>query len=272
MFPDGYEAAGFEERKQALRLIIHGYTLVTFAAGIFVWFALDDPEAPGGRGRTHWDPHRESLWRHVGTVIRMPPVWMTAVIVICAYVAYKGFDNYSLYAVQGFGLSEVEAARITAIGAWVRPVAAVTFGLLGDRYLVSRMTVVCFAMLLASQAFFALYTPAPGLAWVLVANILLGSSAMFGLRALYFALFEESGVPVTVTGTAVGIVSVLGYMPDVFVGYVGGRLLDAAPGLPGHQHYFWFLAAFAALGLVTSLALQQVLRKDSPVTKSTNLE
>ena len=35
---------------------------------------------------------------------------MTAVIVVCAYVAYKGFDNYSLFAVEGYGMDEVEAA------------------------------------------------------------------------------------------------------------------------------------------------------------------
>jgi nitrate/nitrite transporter NarK len=191
---------------------------------------------------------------------------MTAVIVVCAYVAYKGFDNYSLYAVQGFGMSEVEAARITAIGAWMRPIAALGFGLLGDRFLVSRMTVVCFALLLVSQLLFALLTPAPGIGWVLIANILLGSSAMFGLRALYYALFEESQVPAAVTGTAVGLVSVLGYTPDIFVSYVGGVLLDSAPGLAGHQRYFWFLSAFAALGLLTSYALYRLLNPRSADT------
>ena len=39
------------------------------------------------------------------------------------------------------------------------------------------------------------------------------------------------------------------------VNYFGGVMLDASPGLAGHQHYFTFLAAFAAVGLMTSLAL-----------------
>ena len=58
-----------------------------------------------------------------------------------------------------------------------------------------------------------------------------------------------------------GLVSVVGYTPDMFVSYVGGVLLDNAPGLPGHQHYFGFLAVFAAFGLTVSLVLSRRLQR-----------
>lgn len=263
LFPEGIAAAGVHDKREALRLVILGYTAVTAAAGAFVWFALANPHPGDQRAPDGWDPRSESVRQHILQVLRLPAAWLVAVIVICAYVAYKGFDNYSLYAVEGFGLSEVEAARIAAVGAWMRPLAAVGAGLLGDRFLVSRMTVACFALLLASQLLFALLTPAPGLAWVLMSNILAGSAAMFGLRALYYALFEEARIPAAVTGTAVGLVSVVGYTPDIFVSYAGGVLLDRSPGLAGHQHYFWFLAAFAALGLAVSYALMRMLQERS---------
>ena len=260
LFPEGIASASFEDKREALRMVILGYTAITASAGVFVWFALADPHPSDQRALEEWRPGSESVWAHIGHVLRLPSAWLIAVIVICAYVAYKGFDNYSLYAVQGFGLSEVDAARITAIGAWMRPLAALGAGLLGDRFLVSRMTVASFALLLASQLLFALLTPAPGMGWVLMSNILAGSAAMFGLRALYYALFEESRIPAAVTGTAVGLVSVVGYTPDIFVSYVGGVLLDRSPGLTGHQHYFWFLAAFAALGLAVAYGLMRRLR------------
>ncbi len=261
MFPEDYASASFEDKRQALSLIIYGYTAVTAATGVYVWFALSDGHPSGQESLDGWNPATESTWTHIRSVLQMPSVWLTSVIVICAYVGYKGFDNYSLFAVEGFGLSQVDAAGIAAIGAWMRPVAAVGAGLLGDRLLVSRMTIACFAILLASQLFFAVYTPQPGVAWVLLGNILIGSSAIFGLRSLYYALFEEARVPPAVTGTAVGLVSVLGYTPDIFVSYVGGVLLDRSPGLVGHQHYFFFLAAFAAVGLLVSIILARRLRR-----------
>lgn len=261
LFPEGYDQAGLAERERALRLIIYGYTALTAATGCFVWWVLpqrsrspvDAPVAAVPPGRLRWS--------QVARVLRLPAVWMTSVIVVCAYVGYKGFDNYSLYAVQGFGLDEVEAARIVAIAAWMRPLAALGAGLLGDRLLISRMTVICFALLALSQALFALLTPGAGMTWLLLTNVLAGSAAIFGLRGLYFALFEEARVPLAVTGTAVGVVSVIGYTPDIFVSYLGGVILDHAPGLPGHQHYFAFQAAFAVIGLAVSLALVRMLHR-----------
>jgi len=264
LFPDGYGAANFEEKKEALRAVIYGYTIVTAAIGAFIWYAIPDAQPAGKPDLEEWKPDRENVWMHIGRVLRMPAVWLQAVIVMCAYVGYKGFDNYSLFAVEGYGLDEVEAARIVAIGSWMRPVAAIGAGFLGDRFTISRMTAIAFALLLASDLFFAINSPLPATAWVLLGNTLLACTAIFGLRGLYFALFEEERVPAAATGTAVGLVSVLGFTPDIFVSYVGGVLLDRSPGLAGHQHFFYFLASFAAIGFIASYTLMRRLQPANP--------
>lgn len=261
LFPDGIIAADLADREAALRMVILGYAIVTALSGVFVWWALGDPADGTARHFEQWDPDSESLGTHVSRALRLPAVWLISLIVFCAYVAYKGFENYSLYAVEAFGLNQVESAQLAALGAWMRPIGALGLGLLGDRYQVTRMTVICFAALLLSQLFFAMYTPVPGEVWVLLSNLLVGSLAMFGLRSLYFALLEDARIPVAITGTAVGIISVIGYSPDVFVSYVGGVLLDRSPGLTGHQHYFGFLAIFAAIGLAASVLLLRRLAR-----------
>lgn len=196
-------------------------------------------------------------------MLRIPAVWLQALIIFCAYVGYKGFDNYGLFAVQGFGLDEVEAASIVAIESWIRPLAAVGAGMLADRIRASRMIIWLFALLLASYVYFAFATPQPGAIWIMLGNTLLTCIAMFGLRGLYFALFEEAKIPLAVTGTAAGLVSVIGFMPDIFVTLVAGILIDRSPDLAGHQHFFLFLAAFATIGLLASLALTRVVNQRS---------
>jgi sugar phosphate permease len=129
--------------------------------------------------------------------------------------------------------------------------------MLGDRFHASRTIIVLFALLLLSDLFFALTTPIPGAAWIMLGNTLLTCIAIFGFRGLYFALFEEASVPPAVTGTAVGFVSVVGYTPDIFVTFVAGLLIDASPGLAGHQHFFLFLSAFALLGLIAAFVLSR---------------
>lgn len=257
-FPDGYAAANASERADALRTVIYGYTAVTIGAGIFVWFALTDPE----RSSSHASfLASTSVGRNIVTVLKIPAVWLQALIVACAYVGFKGVDNLTLFAVDAYGLDPVEAAEVVAIGAWTRPFAALAAGLLGDRFSISRMLFLAFVTLLGSYLFFAFDTPAAGAVNILLLNVLVSCIAVFALRGLYFAVFEEAKIPLGVTGTAVGLVSVIGYTPDIFTYLVAGILIDRSPGLAGHQHYFMFLAAFAAIGAIASLAFARLVKR-----------
>lgn len=260
-FPEEATAATDQERLEALRAVIYTYGGVTFAAGALVWFFV--PEQP--QDANH--PPRNA-WPAISDVVRRPAIWLQAFIVICAYVGYKGFDNYSLFAVEAYGLDPVAAAEVVALGAWVRPVAAVGAGFLGDRVRSSRVVMGAFVILLGCDLVFALTQPVPSAAWILTVNVLFAGAAVFGLRGVYFALFEEARVPAAVTGTAVGVVSVIGYTPDVFVSLVGGILLDSTPGVTGHQHFFLFLAAFAALGLIAASAFERLYRDAGHVSAS----
>jgi nitrate/nitrite transporter NarK len=190
-FPDGYGVASFEDKQEALRVVIYGFTAVTAATGVFVWFVVSDGHPPDEPDLEEWKPHTESVWTHILRVLRIPAVWLNAIIILCAYVGYKGFDNYGLFAVQGYGIDEITAGQIVAVGAWMRPIGALGAGLLGDRFNASRMIVIVFALLLASHLFFALTTPIPGLVWVVFSNTLLGALMIYGLRSLYFALFDR---------------------------------------------------------------------------------
>ena len=83
-------------------------------------------------------------------------------------------------------------------------------------------------------------------------SIVCSSLGIFALRGLYYAIMKEGRVPLAFTGSAVGFVSVIGYMPDVFMGPLMGLLLDRSPGPSGHQYVFWVVAGFALMGLIFS--------------------
>ncbi len=260
-FPDGTAEATLAQKEDVLRIIIYGYIAVTAAAGVLVWFVIRDNDASNTAAGDPLGDKTNSMAAHIRLAMRLPAVWLQALIVVCAYVGYKGFDNYSLFAVQAYGLDEVEAARIVTIGSWMRPIAAIGAGLIGDRINASKAIMILFALLLASDLYFALATPVPGAAWAMLSNTLLTCIAIFGFRGLYFALFEEAKVPMAVTGTAVGLVSVVGFTPDIFVALVAGLLIDRSPGLEGHQHFFMFLSGFALVGLVASMAFSRLAHR-----------
>ena len=103
------------------------------------------------------------------------------------------------------------------------------------------------------------FAPVTGFALhYLYANIIVTFVTVFGIRGVYFALIEESKIDRKVTGTAVGLISVIGFTPEVYFASIAGRLLDAAPGIAGHQHVFLMLAGFAVTGILATVLLAKV--------------
>jgi nitrate/nitrite transporter NarK len=216
------------------------------------WFILPDSKGISSNvdGRSSFDGAMK--------VLRQPIVWAQAGVIVCAYCGYKGADNISLYAVQVLGMNEVEGAKLAAYAAYIRPVAAVVAGILADRFIASRVLGVTFAALVVS--FFLLFLATPTAAWITViyANIIISFFAIFALRGVYFALIEETRTPVNLTGTTVGVVSFVGFTPEIFFAPITGRILDASPGVPGHQHYYLFLAAVSLIGFAVTVYLVRV--------------
>ena len=248
LFPENSESLSESARMDAIRGVILFYTCVTFLAALLTWFFVAEPKG-GISPRTRPIVSAKQVRR----VFYMRTVWLQALIVVCAYIGYKGIDYYSLFAVEIYGLSEVEAARLSAATAWIRPFAALGAGLLGDRIRASRAAGLCFVLLgLAYLLPLLADFSSPALPLFLL-NVVVSCAAAFGLRGIYFALLEEGAIPAAATGTAVGIVSVVGYSPDVFFGVLAGWIIDGYPGWAGYRFFSFVMVGFALMGLVASV-------------------
>lgn len=255
--PDNARLGTPAEREAGFQTVILLYALVTFLAGIFSWFAI-----PASKMATdvEFDP-----LKGMTTVLQRPIIWAQAAIIVCAYCGYKGLDNYSLYAVQVLGMDEVEGARLASYGAWTRPLAAIFAGLIADRFNATRSIGVMFAVLGVSYGVWSMAAPSGSGHAVIYVNFFTTYIFVYALRGIYFALLEESQTPKYLTGAAVGMISLVGYTPDMFFAPIAGRILDANPGLVGHQNYFMFLAMIAAVGILAVIWLIWLQRNGNKV-------
>ncbi len=152
-------------------------------------------------------------------------------------------------------MNEVESARYTSIAAYLRPVAAIAAGFVVDRLIASKVIGTAFLLLLLSYAMLSFLSPAKLVTNIIYGNLIVTFIAVFGIRGVYFALLEETNIEENLTGTAVGLISVIGFTPDIFFAPIAGRLLDAAPGVAGHHHFFMLLTIISAIGMAATVAL-----------------
>lgn len=253
LMPEDIPNATLAERAAALQSVIAVFTVFTVLAGALVWFVLPDTarqdSGPGSSAR--------EVWANVMMVARNRAVWLQMLIVLTAYCGYKAMDDYSLYARDGFGFDDLQSGKVGAVAMWVRPVAAVAAGLLGDRVGISRMVVACFGVSTIGFAAMGVGAAGLGLPTMLFLMVITTATVVFGLRGLYFALFRAAKVDPALTGTAAGIISVLGYTPDIFIGPLNGILTDSFPGAAGHEYFYASVAVFMALGWLCAWLFQR---------------
>lgn len=246
------------EAFDAMRLLIIYYTVLTALAAGLTWFFVSVQTESGAKDDIqHQGQHSPAS--SLGSTLINPLVWLQGGIVICAYCGYKALDNYSLFVVQHYGWSQVEGAQFITFSSYMRPVAALVAGILADRLRTSKMTYFLFAALGLAFAGIAWMTHFDAAITLVLAMLLFTFFAVFALRGIYFALVDESQIRMGATGTAVGIISVLGFTPDIFFASISGRMLDA--GQDGFGYYFLFVAGIMFVGCLCALVLALKVNK-----------
>jgi len=181
-------------------------------------------------------------------VMQYSAVRLLMLIVLCAYVGYKVTDVFSLYAAEIIQFNEVDAAKVGAFQMYLRPIVCVLVGILADKTKTSLWLIVGFLLMGLGAMLFVSGSITSAWPLLFILSMVVVLIGTYGLRSLYFSAFHEGKIPLAFTGTAVGVVSVLGYTPDIFMGPLMGILLDSFPGIKGHQLVFLVLAVFSALG------------------------
>ena len=253
--PNDVAAATPEQSAAAFRTVIWVFTGFVLGIALLVWVVVPDiaPQNDlGNQPKLSLDGILEAS--------RMPAVWLQAVIVVCAYVGYKATDDFSLLARDALDFDEVAASAIGTLSFWIRAITAVAAGYLGDRIDSSKVIAWGFAILVAGSLLIASGAVVPGVAWMLITTIVATSVGIYAIRGVYFALLAEGAVPLTFTGSAIGVVSFVGFTPDIFMGPLMGILLDSSPGVLGHQHVFASVAAFGVVGFLATIAFRHTTR------------
>jgi nitrate/nitrite transporter NarK len=238
----------------ALSRVILLFSFLNIGIGLMAWFTLDGP----GRDDPGEGKSRQKVGlREVLTVLKMPAVWLVSIVILAAYSSYWGSYYFTPYATDVFMMSVVFGGAIGVGKMWVKPLSALGAGFLADKAGPAKTIAWCFFILIASFGLFVLAPGGPGLVVLLIANTVLASLAIFALRGIYFALLEECGTPLALTGTVTGVVSVIGYTPDIFMPMVGGAFLDGYPGALGYRYLFMFIAFLCLVGLVAALLIRK---------------
>ena len=246
------ELASLVERKNAFRYVILFLSFIVFVTGILV-IVLMETSQEGVINKN------ASLIPNIKSVLKIPSVWLIMFIIISAYVGYKVTDIYSLYASDVMDFDNLEAANIGSLQLYLRPLVCLLIALFANEKSYIHLIIIGFIIMLIGALIFSLGIVQVDMNYVFFFSLIVVATGTYAIRALYFSLMQEGHVPLVLTGTAVGVISVVGYTPDIFASPVIGYLLDTYPGILGHQYVFSMLVVFSIIGLWTSLKFSKLV-------------
>ena len=246
------ELASLVERKNAFRYVILFSSFIVFVTGILV-IVLMESSQEGVVDKN------ASLIPNIKSVLKIKSVWLIMFIIISAYVGYKVTDIYSLYASDVMDFDNLEAANIGSLQLYLRPLVCLLIALFADKKSYIHLIIIGFIIMLVGALIFSIGIVQVDMNYVFFFSLIVVATGTYAIRALYFSLMQEGRVPLILTGTAVGVISVVGYTPDIFASPVIGYLLDTYPGIVGHQYVFSMLVVFSIIGLWASLKFSKLV-------------
>ena len=235
-----------------LMSVVLVYSISCTLVGVLLFLVLKDNEKEISKG---------SSWSDIYTVLSMPHTWLIVLIIFCSYSMNMSFYYITPYATQTFGASAAFGAFITILANYVRPFSSAGAGVLGDRFGSSR--IISFGFVIMAIGLVGLiFVPDNQMAitFMIIFSIFIYIS-MYIIQGLHYALLEEGEYPISISGTAVGVVATLGYLPEAIIPQIAGPLLDNYPGGDGYRYLFIVLTSFATFGLFITIIWMRMTKE-----------
>ncbi|HWX04102.1 MFS transporter [Collimonas sp.] len=245
--------------RQAMQPIVYMYAISCLLIAVLIFVFLDKRDVDADSGAAGQD--KVGLLAGLRILLGIPQLWLMAFIILTGYQLFWVTYSFSSFLRQGHGMDAVAAGAITVIKLWMRPIGGIGGGFLGNRF--SNESVLAGAMLLAAVGLLGLMIlPEYANTYVLLALVLLVGTMSYTVRGLYWALLDKCQVPASVIGLAIGVVSMVGYLPDVFLPEINAAVLTRFPGLTGFKVYFGYIALCGVLGAAGVFYFKKSTKKE----------
>jgi nitrate/nitrite transporter NarK len=189
-------------------------------------------------------------------LLRSKSLWLFAVVMFASYSVYSSLSYFTPYFTEVLGVTPNDAGLLTTLR-YALYVFAPLSGLIADR--VFRSTSKWFIVLFSTLAVLfvgVILIPADTSVGVITLYSFLPALVGIALYGVQFSIAAEARIPPAVMATAIGIASMVGYLPDFFLPLTFGSFIDNL-GSNGYVFIFLVLAGLSLIGAICSFAIRR---------------
>ena len=247
-----------QDTPAALQKVIWLYvgTMLVFVP--ISYFMLDDPE-PNDSSAT--ENAVRSWSSDLISIGKQEKIWLCGICILTGYQLFWATYSFSAYMQNFYGLTAVTVASITVAKLWMRPIGAAAAGFAGD--FLDREKVLGGLLILASIALAGLVFMPVGIgAIALLGMVLIIGLLTYAVRGIFWSTLESCNISNNIKGLAIGVISLVGYSPDIYLPLASGYLFEAYPGKAGYAIYFGGIAAMGFIGAIAAWRLKYLVNSN----------
>ena len=199
-------------------------------------------------------------------VIKSKSVWITILVLGCAYLSWAIGNNFiTTYTVRVVGIDDSLATAIGIIRSYVIVVVGGFFGgWLLDKFTYKGTGFVVLFAIVAASILGIIFTSA--LIPLCVALTLVIAFVNNIMKSTVWSIMGQSGIPIKMTALATGFISITAFiLPDIVAPMVGGLWLEeatlAGDVAVGFYKIFACVFIFAIIGIVGGIILKRRTQK-----------
>jgi len=235
-----------------MRYVIIFYSIITIMSGLLVFWKMKDENI---------GESEKLSFKGIRNVLRLPAVWIIGMVTFCNYVFTLSLYYFTPYATGILGMTVTLGATLAAVKRFISPISNVGGGYIADKVGTGNLLLVSF-LAMAAGTLAILFLPLSASSIIVFIILYLVIYFFYNVNyALTWAMMSEGNIPEQYSGTAAGIISTVGYLPEIFCSLLAGILIDGYPGVTGFRYYFGFLIVMLLIGAGFVLVWKKYLKK-----------
>lgn len=257
----GDQSTDLIETQAGMRAVIYMYVAILFIlAGAIAFFLSDDDKMSV---EVVSDTQiKQSKRSSVKDILQNKSVWLLSSIIFTGYTVFWTVFYLSGFLVVNHGVSYVVASVVATAMMWMRPIGGIVGGIIADK--VGKSLTLTYAMLITSISLIVLtFIPTGVSIYILGALILLIALMAYSIRGIYWSLLDDCRIPIKTIGVAIGIVSFVGYLPDIILPLVSSSIFTFFDGndIAANNLYFLISASVGIVGCIISYFFYRTIEK-----------
>ena len=236
-------AGAIEDQVAGMKAAIIFYSVLTILMGVLAFFCVKDDKM---------EKSDRVTFTGIGELLKMPAVWIISMVTFCNYVFTQMYYYLTPYMTELLGAAVVAGAFLASSRRWFS-----LFGKVGT----GRMLLISFLVMAAGIIVIMLLPLSPASTTIFVILYIIVYIFYNVNYAMTWAMMDEGAIPERLSGSAAGVISTIGYLPEIFCSLLAGNWLENNPGVEGYRMIFIFLTVMLLIGAVFVLIWMRYLKK-----------